>query len=155
MARTIDNLGIDSSTRYAEDRAYYDDSFVKEARIPLQAQIDVTLPSYASEFDLLFETDKRYSRYATIPAPRGFYEQKRLIFSNLIIPHLGTLDKRETLLQKLSQMGMGGNANQPYNLEQEKTSFEREALISLLKKLQSLDQTLIDINSKRTQYQKG
>ena len=58
--RTIDNLGLDVSTRYAEDQKRLDQQFIKESKaVSAQTQIDVTSPSYGSEFDLLFEITKR------------------------------------------------------------------------------------------------
>ena len=52
--RTIDNLGIDVSTRYAEDQKVLDQSLVKEARgIQVQTEIEVTTPFYPSELEAL------------------------------------------------------------------------------------------------------
>lgn len=153
MARTIDNYGIEVSTRYAEDQSYFDQKLLGEARVPQQAQIDVTSPSYASEFDLLFDLGKRHARWADFPPPAGYFEQQRRLFTELTIPKLGTLDKREALIQRLTQMGKGGKAGDV--VAEERAASDRETLISLLTHIQSLDQALIDINSKRSQYQKG
>ena len=54
--RTIDNLGVDVSNRYAQDQEFLDENILKEARrIVPQTQIDVTQPAYPSEFDALFD----------------------------------------------------------------------------------------------------
>lgn len=153
MARTIDDYGIDASSRYAEDQNYLDKTLLKETRVPQQAQIDVTLPSYSSEFDMLFELGKRHASWADFPPPAGYFEQQRRLFTVLTIPKLGTLDKREVMIQKLTQMGKSGKPADPVAAERDNS--DRQALISLLTRLQTIDQALIDINSNRTQYQKG
>ncbi len=152
MARTIDNLGIETSSRYAEDQTLLDQKLLKEIRVPVQAQIDVTQPSYSDELDRLFEMSKSHALWASFSAPLHFYAQKRRLFSELTIPQLGTIDKREVLLQKLLTMGTGGNGD---TAQIEKTTEEKKALITLLNRIESIDKDLIDINSKRTQYQKG
>lgn len=46
MARTIDNLGLDISNRYAEDRELFDESFIKDARsVTSQTSVTTTTPS--------------------------------------------------------------------------------------------------------------
>ena len=56
-SRTIDNLGVDVSTRYAEDQKILDTSLIKEARtIPIQTEIDVTIPFHPSEMDALLSS---------------------------------------------------------------------------------------------------
>jgi len=146
MARTIDNLGIEPSTRYAEDQATFDKSLVRDTRVQLDAKIDVTEISYTSEIDQLFELEKRHGSWSQFVAPEGYYQQQGKLFTNLVVPALGTLDKREGQLQKISQMEMGGN---------EHFSYEKQILINLFKNLQTLDESLIDINDNRAQYQKG
>lgn len=155
MAKTIDNLGIETSTRYAEDKAHFDESLIKQARIPLQAQIDVTHPSFTSEVDLLFESDKRHTRWADFNPPLGYSKQKRNLFGEFTIPRLGSLDKRELLLQKLKQMEIGGNEKKSGDSPIEHIMREKQVFISLLTKIEALDQLVIDTNLKRDQYHKG
>jgi len=46
-ARTIDNLGVDISTRWAQDQALLDKELIKGAPVvSTQTEIDVTLPSF-------------------------------------------------------------------------------------------------------------
>lgn len=152
MARTIDNLGIETSSRYAEDQTLLDQKLLKEIRVPVQAQIDVTQPSYADELDRLFEMSKSHALWASFSPPEHFYVQKGRLFSELTIPQLGTVDKREVLLEKLLNMGISGNEDA---MQREKNAEEKKMLISLLNRIASIDKDLIDINSKRSQYQKG
>ncbi|HSX12576.1 MAG TPA: DUF5399 family protein [Rhabdochlamydiaceae bacterium] len=168
MARTIDNLGLDISTRYALDKEQVDETYIKEARAILtQAQIDVTVPSYTSEFEHLFGLGRSNAPWADFFAPMGFYEQKKRLFSQRLIPALGTMDKTEAELQRISTLGKvmrkeeeeEKEEKQPQTAEEEleanEKEKERKILVTLLKQLQTFDQYLIDINSRRSQYQKG
>jgi hypothetical protein len=146
MAKTIDNLGIDDSTRYAQDQAAFDQKLVKEARVSLQARIDVTQVAYTSELDDLLELEKRHASWSQFNAPEGFYEQKGRLFTTLVVPSIGSLEKREAQMEKLQAMEMSGNGNFAY---------EKQIVLNLLKNLQTIDESLIDINDNRAQYQKG
>lgn len=176
MARTIDNLGLDISTRYAQDKELTDETYIKGVRSVLnQAQIDVTTPSYTSEFESLFGLGLSNAPWADFFAPVGFFEQKKRLFSQRLIPLLGSPDKTEAELQRVLSMGkkvirkeegeekQGEQENQEkeepqtaeVELELSNDEKERKILVTLLKQLQTLDQYLIDINARRSQYQKG
>jgi len=76
--RTIDNLGVDVSTRYAEDRKALDESFIKEARtIPSQAQIDVSAPSFPSEMEELLHAQPANISWASFPPPLAILNRGR------------------------------------------------------------------------------
>ena len=52
--RTIDNLGVEVSTRYAQDKEIFDENLIKESQsIPTQTQIEVTSPSANAEIETL------------------------------------------------------------------------------------------------------
>ena len=145
MARTIDNLGVDISTRYAEDREGYDESFIKEAlSIPSQTKISVTLPTSLSEFDTLFQLGATGALWASFYAPPNYYAYRRRLFAEQIIPELGTPDMQEATLERVKAIG-----------ETEEAEKEKQILIKLFNNLHVFDQLLIDINSRRSQYQKG
>jgi hypothetical protein len=153
MARTIDNLGIESSARYAEDQALLDPGLLKETRLPIQTQIEVNLPVYSNELDLLFETEKKGTLWATFSPPNISSLQSRRLFTELLIPHLGTIDKRKALLEKLMTVARSGTGE---TLSEQEDQFNgKKLLIALLGRIESLDKDLIDINSKRIQYQRG
>lgn len=162
MARTIDNLGIEISTRYAEDKAQLDEKILREARsIPIQTQIDVTLPSYASEFDLLFDLGKRHITWANFFAPSKYYEQKKRLFTEQIIPAIGSQDKKELQMEKIKKMRKPQKLTEEERMqweeekEKEEEEKQRKILLRLMDYLASYDNYLIDINSRRSQYQKG
>lgn len=167
--RTIDNLGVDVSTRYAEDQKKFDDKIIKDARgIPQQAEIDVTSPSFSSEVEVLLGARERSMFWADFYAPPKYNEQKKRLFRHQIIPSLGSEDKKETQSKRIvdvverdkQQKERDRDKKKPSQLwadEKELESEEREKkiLLSLLSRLSLLDKYLVDINSRRSQYQKG
>lgn len=167
--RTIDNLGVDVSTRYAEDKKNYDEKIIKEARgIPMQAEIDVTIPSFSSEVETLLGARERDIFWADFYAPPKYNEQKKRLFRHQLIPSLGSEDKKETQSKRLMDVVERAKEKaerdkekkkQPQIWEEQKEleSEEREKkiLLNLLNRLSLLDKYLVDINSRRSQYQKG
>lgn len=157
MARTIDNLGVETSTRYAEDRQGFDESFIKEARlIPEHTKIATSPPSFKSEFDALFELGKRGAVWAAFRPPANYYAYRRRLFSEQLIPILGSPDLQETKLERIEAVGEE-EKKKHHDVEKEENEIEKEKRIlkKLLTNLHLFDQILIDINSRRAQYQKG
>lgn len=156
MARTIDNLGLDISTRYATDREGFDEALVKESRsIPSQTRIATTLPSYASEFELLFDLGKRGIRWALFKPPAQYYASRRRLFAEQLIPDLGTPDLQETQIERLEAIGDEEKKKQKNPEKEAEVDEEKKILLKLLNNIHSFDQILIEINSRRSQYQKG
>ncbi len=76
--RTIDNLGVEVSTRYAEDKKVYDESLIKEARgIPSQTEIEVTAPSFSSEMEELLHAQPAYITWASFLPPRSSLNREK------------------------------------------------------------------------------
>jgi len=158
MARTIDNLGLDISNRYAEDRELFDESFIKDARsVTSQTSVTTTTPSHLPEFDLLFDLGKRKASWATFLAPPLYTASRRRLFAEQVIPQLGTPDKQEAQVQRVEAIGDEEKKKRQHALptEIEEVEQEKQILLKLLSNLHIFDQLLIDINSRRAQYQKG
>jgi hypothetical protein len=167
--RTIDNLGVDASTRYALDQQQLDRKILKEAKaVPAQAEVDVTSPSFASEFDLLFDADRRNAPWAKFCPPENYNEQRKRLFTYQIIPSLGSQEKYENqekkILAKLKeesekrekdQREKRRSARQSTEMEEEDEEKEKKILIKFLQNLAILDKCLGDISARRMQYQKG
>jgi len=161
--RTIDNLGLDASTRYAEDKKLFDEKLLKEARaIPPATQVDVTTPSFPSEFDLLFETQKRHAFWALFSPPAKFGEQKRQIFTNLMIPSLGEQDKKEALQERVRSIVKKRKKEEKIvfpsweeEREEKDRLTEQEILLKLLEKLIVFEKDYLEINGRRGQYHRG
>ena len=102
--RTIDNLGIETSVRWATDQEMLDRSILTEApRISGQTVIDVYSPFYTSEFDLIFQTKQRHQQWAAFFAPPGYSTQKMRIFRHQVIPSLGTEEFQQAQIQKIKE----------------------------------------------------
>jgi hypothetical protein len=170
MVRTIDNLGVDVSTRYAEDQKMADAQFLKETRlISSQTEIDVTVPFFPSEFDLLFETSRRNTPWADFYAPPRYNEQKKRLFTFQIIPSMGSSDKIEAQLQRIAARVPKREEKEEAEekdkerrrlkwekeKEEEEEEKEKNILINLLNSVSLFDKFLVDINSRRGQYQRG
>jgi hypothetical protein len=168
--RTIDNLGVDVSSRYAEDKRTLDETLVKEARaIPVQTEIEVTTPSFSSEIDSLLHIQPTNTTWASFFAPAYYFEQRKRLFTFQLIPSIGSEDKKESqalkILAKLRSMAeeriqkdKGKNDERQQHEEEkvlEEEEREKKILISLLNTIAMFDKLIIEINSKRTQYQKG
>ena len=169
--RTIDNLGVEVSTRYAEDQQWLDEKIIKVARaIPAQTAIDVSMPSFASEVDDLLHSETTQHVWANFFAPNRYLEQKGRLFTFLMIPSLGSEEKKEVQTQKIlaklkslaekrkEEREKGkGNKREAWieDKEAEEEEKEKKALTSLFETVSLLDKFLIDINSRRSQYQKG
>jgi len=156
MARTIDNLGIEISNRYAEDRELFDESYIKDARaVTSQTSVASTLPSHLPEFDLLFDLGRRKASWANFYAPSRYAASRRRLFAEQLIPKLGTPDKQEAQLQRVEAVGEMEKTRHTLPTAIERVEEEKQILLKLLGNLHLFDQLLIDINSRRAQYQKG
>ncbi|MDJ0652201.1 MAG: DUF5399 family protein [Simkaniaceae bacterium] len=169
-AKTIDNLGIDTSVRWAQDQAYLDKSLIKESPfISRQTTIDVTSPSFASAFDALFQTNKRFAPWALFLAPNAYNLQKMRLFTYQSIPSLGSYEFLSAQIEKMKakvtlskkarkkrqEAGQGPEYSWEDEHEEKEEMHESKTLIALLEHLQHIDSMMIAINSRRSQYQKG
>lgn len=168
MARTIDNLGIEISNRYAEDQSTLDEKLIKESRqMPFAIGIDSTSPSFSQEFTLLFGLELRGARIALFLPPLGYFAQRRRLFTNQLMPILGSEEKieaQELRIKGIPSSGEDEEESKQGKQDQEETLIpifadtvkkEKRILLNLLSLIHKYDQDLIDINSRRSQYHKG
>ncbi len=166
--RTIDSLGVDTSTRYAQDQKILDQKLIKEARsIPPQTEIDSTTIFYPSELDQLFSMDQRGIVWGEVDEPPLYAEQTRRIFTSQIVPSLGSEEKREKLTQRIhaiagkqeseSKRAESENYDFAWQKAQLKTQRDTEAkkLEEMFATLHLLEKDYSEITSYRSQYQKG
>lgn len=156
--RTIDNLGIESSIRYARDKSTVDAQLIEDSKwIPTKTEISVTKPYVPSEFDQLFSPGPAI-RWALFREPPRFEESMRSLFSHQLVPSLGSAEKQEADAEKLAALEDALNKREKKKGDQDqqqKDEKERQALLALLKCIEALDRTLSMINSRRNQYQRG
>jgi hypothetical protein len=168
--RTIDNLGLEVSTRYAEDQKTLDEAIVKEARaVSAQSEIEVTTPFLPSELDALLHSQNTYIAWAYFNAPAHYFEQRNRLFTSQLIPAMGSEDKKESQAQKIQaklssmteekvekdkeEKDKRKKYEETRALEEEEN--EKKVLTTLLDIIALYDKLIIDINSRRSQYQKG
>jgi hypothetical protein len=157
--RTIDNLGIETSKRYAQDRQALDAKLIDESRfIPSKAEISVVTPYIAGDLDeyLLPST---LTLWASFEPPPEYFAHAKALFSYQLIPSLGSAEKQDTDTEKLEALedtlNKQSGQNHQGNQELQEEEKERKVLLHLLKTIGRLDRTLVMINSRRNQYQRG
>jgi len=148
--RTIDNLGVESSVRYARDKEQLDLNLISDSKwVAKQIEIAVTQPYVPSEFEKLFSA-KPTIQWALFSAPPAYEAQTRALFSYQLIPSLGSNEKQEAETEKLMALKDAVNKD-----KDPKEDNQRQRLLAFFKVLEKLDKTLIFINARRNQYQRG
>lgn len=156
MARTIDNLGLDTSTNYAQGREDYDESFIKDSpTIPSQTRIDVTNPFRPSEFELLFGLSKKGILWSVPSPPPHFYASRRHLFVDQLVPSLGPPEVQDAQIERLDAVGNEEIEHCSNPTEADEIGKEKTAISSLLDTVRDFNGDLIEINARRIQYQKG
>jgi len=158
--RTIDNLGIEASIRYAQDQKLSESRFFEDSRLISQkTEISVSKPYVPSEFDQLFSVGRTVAWASFLPPPEYFSFAKPL-FSYQLIPSLGGYEKQEADAEKLAAIEDAiekhrGSRQGGSEKEKDEEEQERKVIAALLQCIHKLDRTLILINSRRNQYQRG
>lgn len=95
--RTIDNLGLESSVRYAKDIEQLDRRFIEESKwIPQKTTVSVAKPYVPSEFDHLF-TSIGTTLWAAFLPPPEYYDRVGRFFSYQLIPSLGSYESKRPI----------------------------------------------------------
>ena len=165
--RTIDNLGLDASIRYAKDKELFEPLFIEESKIVSgKTQISVVKPYIPSEFDRLFSADKTLI-WAAFSPPPNYFSYAKPLFSFQLIPSLGPYEKEEEnenklamiedALQKQRDARRGKSDQDEAKQEKERQEEEKEKrlIAALLACIAKLDKSLELINARRNQYQRG
>lgn len=143
---TIDNLGIKTSQRYAEDQSKLDQKLLQDARVvPLKTEVSVLKPYTPTELGEYLEPHQITSWATFSPPPDSFSYG---LFSHALIPSLGGYEKQEADQERLQDL----EKLKGQNPEGEK---ERQTLVNLFKTIGRLDKDLGVVNAQRNRYQKG
>lgn len=144
--RTVDNLGIDASNRYASDQKFIDRDFLQSlTQVGGLSEVSVTSPYTLSEFDQQFSTLGKNLPWARFSPPPNYQSHRKKLFTFQLAPSVGNVQRHEQELTK-------DDEDQGEHKEEEK---KRKKVLHLLKTLGIYDQYLRSINSRRGQYHKG
>lgn len=162
-SRTIDNLGPEASTRWAQDQNLIGVATQREGALVTElTQKDISIPAYTPELQSLLKGDfNERTKVALIPPPEGYMEQNKHLFSSQITPRISkeSIDLQLGKIQTLSLNPIKTDEENPLAWETEKLQedwlTEQKKISASLETLQRIHQDLVDINSRRTQYQKG
>jgi hypothetical protein len=167
--RTIDNLGVDVSIRYAKDQQLLDAHlFQEDALVSRKTETIAYKPYLASDFDQrFFFASRTTSRLAFFQPPPNYFQGSSDLFSYQLIPSLGDDEQQEADLEKLTlwkeKRDKKDKRNRhpaaPHIIEEEiedpNDERQRETLVALLECISRLNRDLELAISCRNQYQRG
>src|ERR1700722_11811886 len=98
--RTIDNLGIETSSRYAKDKSTLDTKLIEESRfLPQRTEVSVVKPYIATEFEEYLSP--QLTLWASFEPPPEYFVYGKPLFSYQLIPSLGGSEKQEADADRL------------------------------------------------------
>ena len=168
--RTLDNLGIEVSSRYARDKQLLDSHLLSEAGLVSQKTESIAYKPYASaEFDQRFFFAMRTtSHLALFQPPANYFQGGSNLFSYQLIPSLGDDEQQEADLEKLTlwkeerkkRRNQAKHRAAPSLLEDEEfddpnDEKQEQVLVTLLECIARLNRDLLLAISCRNQYQRG
>lgn len=162
--RTIDNLGVDASIRYAKDKELFETRFIEESKLVSQkTQISVATPYIPAELDSLFSVGKPLP-WASFSQPPNYSPD--FIFSYQLIPSLGGYEAtneeidpkdliEDALTKKRRKQKKKAKMSADDEKEKEEEEREKKILITLVECIARIDQSINLVNARRNQYQRG
>jgi len=166
--KSIDNLGIDSSIKYAENQSELVTT-QEMTRVPVKVSSSTQLQTatpIASEFDTIFQTNMRNKGWANFLTPPGYNVVGRSCFSFQMLPSLRSEDTLVNLKQKISDLlekkriqikAIKGTNQEKLEAEltYKKTESDAGKISNLLETIHNLDKILTDLNTQKNRYQRG
>lgn len=153
--RTIDNLGLDASIRYAQDKELYAPISVEEAQIvSRKTEVSVAKPYISSEYDLLFSSTKTVIWALFSPPPESL-SKENTFFSYQLMPSLGTYERQEDAEELLEDALEKRKQQRQSDKEKDRDNREKQLIKDLLSCIAKIDKSIELINSRRNQYQRG
>jgi hypothetical protein len=162
-ARTIDDLGLETSVRYASDLSALDQTLLNESKgFPPYVQVDVYTPDFYSNTDILFGFGQKNLPFPDFYPPAHYNIQKRQIFTYQLLPSLGTDERLTSHIERIRSVAERDKEKRQKReneweeqQQEEEERKESEKLLALLELLQKLDKVLADVSSGRNLYQRG
>ncbi len=167
MSKTIDNLGVEISTRFAKDLEQTQIQLISESKVVTpKAQIDVTSPAFKSAYDSMFGLRQRNKEWAIFQKSNAFDRTSSRIFVHHLLPSIRSdefglmeSDRIKARLQSKKKKRLQEKPQREYDWEEryedEEELKESEILLFFIQAVQNLDKSLLAINASRSQYQKG
>lgn len=163
--KTIDNLGYSASRRYALDQQLLNgqDKIHHEAKLLFgESQINAARAPLHSELDNLLNHASNIPAWASFAPPPGYFEHKKRFFTHQLLPELSIQEHNESLAKKVGEKTKeqenhpeGRRAEWEEKQEEEQLEGEKAILLKLLNCILSLDNCMLYLSSKRSQYHKG
>ena len=142
--KIVSNLPIDVSIQWTKDQKLIEETrpiIAESDTISQFTQKDVTTPSIFSQVNLLLEIRLPPSWASFVP-PKGYFDQRRRLFTSRIAPLFDTEEQLDDKIQKVRAVS-----------DEEKQ--HQETLILMLEKLMELNRDLTFVLTRRNQYQRG
>ncbi len=155
--KTIDDLGIDASIRYAKDQELLEPRLLSEAQlISNKTTVSVLRPHLPNEFAEKFGF-KQQTLWATFSPPPAYFSSSPDLFSYQLIPSLWRseeMQEQDPVL--LVEEGLQRERPQDQSDEEQKEEEEeKKVIVALIECMGRIDQSLELINARRNQYQRG
>lgn len=151
-SRTIDNLGVDASIRYARDKELFEPKLIDDAKVVSQKTgVSAATPHLSLEMSPLFSLGRPLP-WASFTAPPQILPD--FVFSYQLIPSLGGYESTEEDVdpKDLIQAALAKKGKDP---DEEKEKRESKTLVLLLEYIAKIDRSIALINARRNQYQRG
>ncbi len=165
-AITIDNLDIKDHIRWAQDQTILDPTYLAEAQSIVHHPEHMGMSTiYTSQWETLFEWQKRNLPWASFSPPLKYHVASRRLFSFRLFPSIfWSEDEEESSEDAPDQhekepsndlwkqvINIAAFPNQPSVLfEKDKT-----AILNLLESIKHLNNLIAHISARKLQYQKG
>jgi hypothetical protein len=165
---TIDQIGLKSHQRYAQDQAMADPAFMQDSHLvaPL-SEINGTSMIYASQWETLFNLNIRNLPWANFLTPPKYRSHGKRFFSHRILPTIYSELPKDEDQEREDDQESEGKKNYMAMIDEvlckvkdrgsssESCLKESVTLVNLLESIASLNEMLDHIQSRRLQYQKG
>ena len=162
--KTIDNLGVETSQRYAHEQEEEITLIKDTVAISSKSRIDISKPAYTSAFDDLLGMRQKSRSWSYFGPPKGFERAPFRLFSNHLIPAIRSdefilveadriKNKRDKEKEKRKKQTMSYDWEE--RIKEDEEEKESTILLNFFDKLASNDKNLCEINSRRGQNQKG
>ncbi|MEC8306918.1 MAG: DUF5399 family protein [Chlamydiota bacterium] len=160
--RTIDNLGITPSQRYAEDQSTYDSRYIKTSRQVSQQVSTINITAHEDHLSSLIRQKSSGQCLAKFSAPEGYEEQAMRLFTSQSLPELGSIEQYRQLIASLEERLSHDDPeekkqkqNQDSEEKEEEDPEEMKMLLQFLQLIYAIEEMFQAIYGFKNQYSRG